>query len=101
MSKKWAASTLQPCCAGSVVAAKILQLQQLPPAVCRLGMLARTGTCELKPVSWEILWLHHVKHPTEETGKSRLKAVGMLVIHGGGVPTAQPEQIFLMQGASQ
>lgn len=97
ISNKWAASTLQPCCAESVVPTKIFQLRQLPPAVCHSGMLARNITSELKSVSWGILWLCHVKHQVRRTGKSKLKAVGILIIHGRGVPTAQPEQIFPAQ----
>lgn len=94
MSNKCAASTLQPCCTGSVVSAKIIQLRQLPPAVCHSGMLARNITSEFKPVSWGILWLCHVKHQVRGTGKSKLKAVGILLTHGHGVSAAQPEQIF-------
>jgi len=87
-NSKWAANTQQPCCAGSVVSAKIFQLRQLPPAVCHSRMLARNITSELKPVSWGIVWLCHVKHQGKGTGKKKLQGMGILILHGRGMPTA-------------
>lgn len=75
--------------------AKLFQLWQWHPAVCHSGMQARSRTSEPEPVSWEILWLCHVKHQVRRAGKDKLKDVGMLFM-----VMEQPEQITPVMGRS-